>query len=513
MFGNQKSMRQDEFRNRYVIKLVSSVAIALLNIIIQVILPHALSKEQFGYYSYNLNVFTSIVVMANLSASNALVAKFSKKNDELGIVRFYLKFYFFEVILLSVGVGVLFPLEVVRESFAGQTLLIVMLGLESAAANKLLGDVIGIYDSMAVSRVPAMLQIVLKVIMSGFVLGTYLLGVLDLKVFYIGQITVTAVIALVLLVMILRYQKQQYPQLVDRGMRTYAHEYMAFCGPLVLSNVVSQLLVIFMNWALMRWSGATESAVFGIAWQINTLVGYVFSPYAELSKREFAVLYNDEPGLRLLYVRSLKMMIWLTSYFAIYIGVCADWILPAIFGNKYADASLVTLMIMVYTVYQAWGQICGAFMLAMEKTKLNAILGIVGQIMTVVLVFVFQIPNALWPNGLGATGIALVYVIGNFISVCVCVLCISHTIHLPKIKTLSIQLVPILFCGTVALLLHFTANRLCPTNGYFIYWVKIMIAGMVYTGAVGGLVVKYPELLGVSRDILTDTLKKVLRRR
>ena len=61
-------MKQDEFKIRYIIKLSSSALIAILNIIIQMILPRVLSVEEYGYYSYNLNVFTSVVSMATLSA-------------------------------------------------------------------------------------------------------------------------------------------------------------------------------------------------------------------------------------------------------------------------------------------------------------------------------------------------------------------------------------------------------------------------------------------------------------
>ena len=68
-------MKQDEFKSRYIIKLISSVLIALLNIIIQMLLPRVFTVEEYGYYTYNLNVFTSVVGIATLSAPNALVSK------------------------------------------------------------------------------------------------------------------------------------------------------------------------------------------------------------------------------------------------------------------------------------------------------------------------------------------------------------------------------------------------------------------------------------------------------
>ena len=57
------------------------------------ILPRALTISEYGYYSYKLNVFTYVVSMATLSVPSALVSKFSKRNEELGLVLFYIKFY------------------------------------------------------------------------------------------------------------------------------------------------------------------------------------------------------------------------------------------------------------------------------------------------------------------------------------------------------------------------------------------------------------------------------------
>ena len=111
-------MKTDDFGNRYVIKLVSSIAIAVCNMAIQMVLPRALSLDEYGFYSYNLNVFTSIVVMANLSASNAMVSKFSKRNQEIGLIYFYLKFYAIVSIVLCVGVSLLYSTNFIKNTFA-----------------------------------------------------------------------------------------------------------------------------------------------------------------------------------------------------------------------------------------------------------------------------------------------------------------------------------------------------------------------------------------------------------
>ena len=161
-------MQEESFRSRYFIKILSSIMIAVLNIVIQMLLPRALSVEEFGYYSYNLNIFTSVVSLANLSTSNALVAKFAKRNDEIGLIYFYLKFYLIEIIFLSISLTVLYPTDFAKNSFAGQTISMVILGLETSAVTKFLTDVISIYDSMAIAKISALFQIILKVIICIF---------------------------------------------------------------------------------------------------------------------------------------------------------------------------------------------------------------------------------------------------------------------------------------------------------------------------------------------------------
>ena len=76
-----KEIKQENFSNRYIVKILSSILIAILNIIVQLLLPRIFSIEEYGFYSYNLNVFTSVVTIFNLSSSDAMVSKFSKSNS------------------------------------------------------------------------------------------------------------------------------------------------------------------------------------------------------------------------------------------------------------------------------------------------------------------------------------------------------------------------------------------------------------------------------------------------
>ena len=279
-------MRRDKFAGRYAIKLGSSVLMALCNFIIQSLLPRAISVDDYAFYSYNLNVFTSVVVIANLSTSSAMVAKYSKKCEDIGYIKFYFAFFASMAILLSVGMVGLYQSESVRGSFGGQTLVSVVLGLEASVLIKLVADVVSIYDAAAISRFPSAMQVLQRVALCIFVLVFFLLGNLKLEYFYLGQILVVAIVVIILLFAFFCDYRKQYPRPINRGMNEYVGEYFTFCRPLIFSSFISQGIVILMNHSLMKYSGTKEQAMFGAAWQLNTLVAYVFSPYAELMKRE-----------------------------------------------------------------------------------------------------------------------------------------------------------------------------------------------------------------------------------
>ena len=488
--------------------MLSSVLLVAINMVVQVLLPRAFSVEEYGFYTYNLNVFTSVVTIANLSFSNALVSKYAKRNDEVGLVNFYLKFYFAMALAINALLMLLYTVGVLRDTFAGQTLLTVLLGLEAATVNKLLTDCISTYDACAISRVPAAGQIVLKVIISIFVVIGFFLGKLNLLYFYIIQIAVTITIVCILFRLLIINQNKTYKK-KNLGTTRYLKEFFSFSAPMIPATFVAQFATILMNWSLMNWAGAREQAYFGVAWQLNALITYVFSPYAELSKREFAVLYDQEDALRTRFSQALRLMMWITTYFAIFIAFMSTWILPVLFGESYVGINLVVVIVMLYTVYQAWGQICGSYMVALEKTKANAVISILGQLLTIAFIFLFQMPNVFWKEGLGAIGIGMNYFLANLIATTVSVAYISRSLGIPIGSMLRIQVQPLVLCAA----LSFALQQLCralpiPDMGIIDELSILLLAGIVYTGILGAYIYCNPKAIGVSKQALRDLIKR-----
>lgn len=502
-------MKQDEFSERYIIKLSSSLVIAVINAVIQMLLPRALSVEAYGMYSYNLNIFTSIVVMSNLSSSNAMISKFSRRNEERGLLYFYLIFFFIISLLLNAVVFIVYILGGTDKFFGGQTIFLVLLGLNAAILNKLLTDTISMYDAMAISRFPAIVQIVLKVFLCVCICVGYFAGTLSLYVFYIWQSGITFVVLLILLQALLREHKKRYCLSKSQAIKVYCSEFYQFCKPLVLVSGWAQLMVIVMNWALMNFAGETEQAMYGAALQLNVLIGYVFSPYAELLKREFAVVTDNQEILRHKLLHAMQHMYWITAYFSIFIFLCADWIILFLFGNEYKNAVGVTQVIMLYTLYQAWGQVGGSFLLATEQTTKQAIFTWISQTQVLIFIFLFQVPNIFFPQGLGAGGIALNYMMSNFISTLITIRYCARYVDIKQLKMIEIQIKTLFCCISAAIIGRFLASFVTVVNSTtLLLLIKILTAGIVYTILISALLWRYPQMIGLKRAQIIQKLRR-----
>ena len=501
-------MKRDRFVGRYLIKISSSIIIVLLNFVVSFILPRAFSVEQYGFYTFNTNVFVNVVGIANLSASSALASKYTKRNSEIGIVKFYLRFFLFMAAVISIGLILVYPIEFVRRSLGGQTLLAVVLGLEAAILNKLLTDTITIYDSIAVSRFPAFMQIILKICMVVFVIVTFSLGYLNMIVFYVGQAVVFLLIITILLLSFFKdcYKVNEITQ--DKGWKWYFREFYEFCRPLVLVGIFAQILSIFMDVTLLDNQGPMERAMYGAASQLNVIIVYVFSPYAELSKREYAVRVDDKSALKSYVVQSAKTIMWLTAYFAVFVALMSDKIVPFVFGEKYTAAITAVIIMMGYAIYQSWGQVLGSYLISTEKTKVSAAFSVISQVAMLFGAILFIRPNFIWENGLGAEGMALARFFANLIYAVTMATWIAKDVGFSRWRMNLIHILSIVVLSVMTLVSRGIVSwisRIISVNT-FLY---IILSGFIYTICVFLLLYNIPDLLGVSKEQMQRTINLI----
>lgn len=496
-------MREDSFLKRYITKIISSVFIVLLNAVSQMILPRALGVEQYGYLSYNMNIFTSITLIGNLSMSNAFISKIAKKQEDGSMILFYAKFFMVMTFILNIGIFMAASCNSTKGIFEGQELLIVLLALNATIANKLLSDIVALYDTYALTSYPAWLSVIQKVVFCAIIIILYAVGFINIVIYYALQFGLVFILCVGLTFLFYKEKSSIIKITKSDKKYFYMQEFFVFCKPLVISTVISSFMSILSNRFLMGYAGASEQAFFGVAVQLNILIGYIFSPYAELLKREFSInIYSPEELLRR-YKQASRIMFLMTGYFSLYIAINADWVLTVIFGQEYLPALAATKVMMLYTLYQAWGQINGSLLMATERTKVSLYLNIIHQLISFIFIFIFQIPNSLWPEGLGAMGICMNYFLGNFVVCILFIACNSKYLHIRFWDIYGMQF-PIIACCIISGM----SSRKIVQSAEILWKGKVsallclLISGVVYTFFMLVFVFKLPCLTGLkNKDI------------
>lgn len=82
-----------------------------------------------------------------------------------------------------------------------------------------------------------------------------------------------------------------------------------------MANIVTNSILLVSNWLLKNYGGNIEQAFFGVAWQLNALLAYTFTPITVLLQREYAIRVDKMEELSELYKSVLKKTITLVSFF------------------------------------------------------------------------------------------------------------------------------------------------------------------------------------------------------
>ncbi len=470
----------ESLSKRYIIKLISTIITTVVGAILPIVLPMAFTTEEYADYTFNLNVFTAVVSIAFLSMDGAFAAKISKRIEEVGIIKLYGKYILLVLMVLNVGVAVVLCSDLSDNWLINQGGKTVLLAINAAFSLKIIQEVISLYDCYALTRISETAYVIQKVSFTTAILLLYWLNILNLTSFYVVQIMMIVIFVVVMIGIFVKRNAKLFSGFSKVKSRPYIPEFVEFCRPMIVSTIVANLIMIVSNYVLKKYGGNSEEAYYGVAWQLNTLIVYTFTPIIALLRREYAIRAGKPEILSRFYEKIMILTIVIVSFFASFILVNSRLTLQALYGDKYLGAVVITQLIMIYTVFQAWGQVNGALFTATERTKIYATLSIVMQVITFVCIFIFQIPNGIWPEGLGSMGMGLQMVTTNIISVMLLSIANSRYMKLNLIRTFIMPLLSVAFFSGMAFVSKFIGKFCLFGEGLLYIRLQFLLTGIIY---------------------------------
>lgn len=185
---NRDSQNEESFLKRYGFKLLSSVMIVVLNTVSQIIFARAVGPESYGYFNYNLNLFTTAMSLINVSSSDAFYTKISKRRHEKDLIQFYFIYALFLFCVINVLFAFIYVSGISKQVWGNQTVINLLLGLYVTYLVYLTNVFTCLSDAFSETKYTEFGKLIQKIIVCVLTVAFFILSEITQTRFYLFQI-------------------------------------------------------------------------------------------------------------------------------------------------------------------------------------------------------------------------------------------------------------------------------------------------------------------------------------
>ena len=190
----------------------------------------------------------------------------------------------------------------------------------------------------------------------------------------------------------------------------YSKDLIRLSCPYILADLMVALFAQTDRIMLKSMVDETAVGIYSAATTICGVVGFIFiaildtaRPIILDSKAKNILKFED------LLTRLYSVIIYFSLVVSILIAIFSKTIINILYGSEYSTASIVTIIIVWYTIFSYIGSVRNIWILAENKQKYLSLINFIGAITNIIL-NLFMIP--LW----GVNGAALASLITQFIT-------------------------------------------------------------------------------------------------
>jgi len=392
---------------------------SFISFITSIIVIRYLTPTEYGNYQFLFSIFVTILTFANLNTQNGYFTFISQKKEHF---LFYKDYIIWELIQLSIVLSIVLLIYFtgIVDLFLNQDIVLVILALLAVYGTKNIRELItNTFESKRMTTYYLKSIFIINVLNLGFIALFAINDILNISIIF-TFIILEFVIYLVIAITIFWKRKNEF---IEKN-KTYdfksnLNRYFNYVKPLFFSSLVVAVYLFLERWLLQKYGGAEEQAYLALAIQFSTIILILTTSILKIFSKEVAEHIADKnlQVLEKIFVSATENIFIITSLISIFFIVNAKEIIVLIYGEKYISGIVVFMLISFYTIHQTLGQLYGTFMLASEETKSYSYISIVFSMMAIPLMFIAVFPKDMYGLELGATGIAIVMVFVQLLSV------------------------------------------------------------------------------------------------
>jgi O-antigen/teichoic acid export membrane protein len=413
--------KEDSLKKRYLAKLAANLVGLGINLVTQAIIPRGLGPRAYGNFHFLSNFFTQIVGFLDMGTSVGFYTKLSQRQQDFGLVSFYLRFACIASFLVFVFVWCTQTTGGYVTLWPDQKLFYIYLaaiwGILTwfvQIANKM-ADAYGVTVSTEIAR------IIQKGLGLALILVLFFTSQLNLTRFFFYHYFILIFLALAFIWVMEKsgHSLRRSWKLSLNKIKGYTKEFYTYSHPLFVYALVGLIVGILDRWMLQKFAGSVQQGFFGLSYQIGAVCFLFTSAMTPLITREFAIAFGEKDlrEMARLFRRYIPMLYAIAAYFACFIAVQADKVTFIMGGGKFQHAALAVMIMAFYPIHQTYGQLSGSVFYATGQTALYRNIGITFMLIGLPVTYFLIAPPEKFGLDAGATGLAVKMVALQFIAV------------------------------------------------------------------------------------------------
>jgi len=473
----------------------------------QSIVPRALGPAAYGDFSFLTGFFQQVVGFLNLNSSTAFFTRLSQRQQDRGLVTFYLYFLLLLGALMSILVVFCFATDLQHVIWPGQAVSFILLGAIwafMAFCTMVLADM---SDAYGLTVRAEMVKMTLKIIAFLLIVIMFWQQWFSLLNYFFYQLAVL-LLTIWLLVRLIHHGGHAFSgmQWLSRAQADhYARDFASFCVPLVVFTAIAVLAQLLDRWLLQKFSGSIQQGFYGLAYQIGTLCFLFASAMIPLIAREFAMAFGKQDLCEMgrVFLKSTPMLYAIVAYFSCFLAVESRNVVLLFGGRAYIGAIVPISIMCFYPIHQTYGQLNASVFFASNRTIAYRNIGMFITCINLPLTLFILGPKNYGALQAGAVGLAGKMVMLQFASVNIQLWFNARLMNLSFKYLLGHQLIVVAAFTTIALACSYTSRTLLSQAHFS---VQFLASGLFYTLFIAGLGIAFPRLFALRREEITGFL-------
>lgn len=510
-------MIEDSLKKRYLLKLSSNIVSIIISAVIVSIVPRGLGPKAFGDFNFLNNFFVQLFPFFTLSTSIGFFTKLSQRQNEFGIISFYGRIVILAIILIILSIFASQLFGFVGFFWIGQKVQYVYMAAIFASLSWIINSLIQISDAYGITVATETAKIFQKLIGLMIILILFYSKNLNLTHYFFYNHFISLLFIVVLIILINKYGNTFFQKwkLGRKKLKNYINEFYSYSQPLFFYTVVGAFIGIFDRWILQKYRGSDEQGFFSLAMQIGIFCFMFTSAMTSLITREFSIAYkkSDYNEMGRIFRRYIPMLYSIAAFFGCFISIQADKVIFIFGGNAYANATIPMMIMAFYPIHQTYGQLSGSVFYATGQTKLYSKIGLFFMLLGLPMVYFATAPASQFGLDAGATGLAVKYVLLQFIWINVQLFYNTKFLNLQFVKFIAHQFISIIFFVILAFFSKYFIDELFAVSQNVI--IRFLCSGILYSGLVVFLSIFIPQVFGLHQSDIrsaVSVLKLIIKK-